>query len=117
MWTSPSARRPTLVDDRHGLRQQFEGFLAIAVIEGKRSLKPVCDLCIEAAFVARGDHFQPLAQRRRDADVNGQAVFCRRHDCDLWTKGLQPEIGALCATNVPLGATIYPQASKLIITP
>lgn len=104
------------VDDRSCFSQKLKHSVPVGIVERERSLEPGNDLGIHAVATFDSRQLKPLEQRWRDANMNCEAVL-RGHDRDLWLKGLQPEIGALSAINVPLGATGYPQASRLIIRP
>ncbi|TPM53244.1 hypothetical protein FJ959_22190 [Mesorhizobium sp. B2-2-4] len=105
----------TLVDDGCHLSQELESRVAVRIVKRERAIEPGTYLSVDAAVPLNSRQFEPLEQLRSYADMDCDAVL-RRHGCDLWRKGLQPEIGPPDATNVPLCATSYPQASKLIIT-
>ena len=109
------ASRHFAADNRCHVGQKLQGRLAVGIIKGKGPFEPGCNFGVHTSVVLDGSQLDPLEKRRRDADMDCEAVL-GWHDRDLWRKGFEAEIGALCAIYVPLGAISYPQANKPIVT-
>ncbi len=103
------------IDDRSHLGQELQRLVASGIVEFEGPLEPGGDLLVHALLIVDGRQLQPLAKRRRNANMDDGAVF-GGHDRDLWLKGVQPEIGAPCAIYVSPSDISYPQPNKAIVT-
>ncbi|TRD03821.1 hypothetical protein FJV76_14395 [Mesorhizobium sp. WSM4303] len=108
-------RHLPFIDYRGHLGQKPEGVVSVGIAERERAFEPDRHFGVQTSIAVEGRALEALQQIWRNPNVNGETVL-RRHGCDLWLKGLQPEIGAVRAINAPLGAISYPQALNAIIT-